>query len=106
PFVVVGLVPAVVLLSSRHCMGARSKTGAVAACTLPDCNCSGGRDLDRQIRRNFCSSFCPRSSSGSARDCFRSAARLSKRQLSQYFSSTDSALLWLRRCAQCLNSLR
>src|SRR6266516_1443623 len=29
-----------------------------------------------------------------------------KDQLSQYFSSTDSALLWLRHCAQCLNSLQ
>src|SRR5436853_3109410 len=50
--------------------------------------------------------LCPKSSAGSVPDCFRSAARRSKRQLSQYFSSTDSALLWLRHCAQCLNSPR
>src|SRR6266487_2573336 len=43
---------------------------------------------------------------GSAPDCLPLAARRSKRQLSQYFSSTDSALLWLRHCAQCLNSPR
>src|SRR5438874_2693290 len=43
---------------------------------------------------------------GSAPDCFCWAARQSKRQLSQCFSSTDNALLWLRHCAQCLNSPR
>src|SRR5439155_25860983 len=73
---------------------------------LPECNCSGAQDLGRQIRRNFCSNLCPTNSSGSAPDYFRSAAHRSKRPLSQYFSSTDSALLWLRHCAECLNSPR
>src|SRR5438552_16104813 len=53
-----------------------------------------------------CSNLCPTNSSGSAPDYFRSAAHRSKRPLSQYFSSTDSALLWLRHCAECLNSPR
>src|SRR5437868_10821024 len=58
------------------------------------------RILSRQNRRNSWSNLCPTSSAGSAPGCSGLAARRSKRLLSQYFSSTDSALLWLRLCAQ------
>src|SRR5439155_6874805 len=73
-----------------RCRGAHNKKDSVSVRNSPECSQHGGRDPGCRIRRNSGSSFCPTNSIDLGQDCSRLVVRRSRKQSSQFPSSTDT----------------